>query len=239
VQGSLEYDLFLAGLRDKLRMAVAIGEDVKGGDTRPPQTGNSTNNKLAVRMHAFTAKPAAAATADSEAPAAPPGANVQATGAVSTVNTISQEVSVSPVGSADMALVRGVQLLAPLASASRPVWIQISRQTLDEGPHGEKCTAGLPSSDLAAVRGLRDLHLPYTAEWAGLGCFNHGVYRLQFDMHGEFEVSVDCKPLCLHASHDKKTHFAHACLDGEHEVRVVLPQWTCSKVFHMDVYRIR
>jgi hypothetical protein len=32
---------------------------------------------------------------------------------------------------------------------------------------------------------------------------------------------------------------AHACLDGDHEVRVALSAWTCAQVFDMDVYRIR
>jgi hypothetical protein len=131
-----------------------------------------------------------------------------------------------------------VQLLTALASASRPVWIQISRHSLDEGPAGDRCTEGLPSSDLSP-QGLRDLHIPYTAEWAGHGCFNPGVYRLQFGLDVEFEVQIDCKPLCLHASADGTVRFAHACLHGDHEVRVVLKGWTCKKTFEMDVYRIR
>ena len=137
-----------------------------------------------------------------------------------------------------MTLVRGVQLLTALASASRPVWIQISRQSLDEGPAGDRCTEGLPSSDLSP-QGLRDLHIPYTAEWTGHGCFNPGVYRLQFGLDVEFEVQIDCKPLCVHASADGTVRFAHACLHGDHEVRVVLKGWTCKKTFEMDVYRIR
>jgi hypothetical protein len=137
-----------------------------------------------------------------------------------------------------MTLVRAAQLLVALASASRPVWIQISRQSLDDGPAGDRCTEGLPSSDLSP-RGLRDLHIPYTAEWVGHGCFNPGVYRLQFTLGVEFEVQVDGKTLCLHASTDGAVKFAHACLCGDHEVRVVLKGWTCKRVFDMDVYRIR
>jgi hypothetical protein len=134
-------------------------------------------------------------------------------------------------------LVRGVQMLAPLCSASRPVWIQIARQSLDVGPD-RRCTDGLPTSDLTPM-GLRDLHIPYTAEWTGCGCFNHGVYRLQFDLVVEFEVYVDDERVCLHASDDGKTQFAHACLCGEHCVKVVLQGWTCDAVFRMDIYRIR
>jgi hypothetical protein len=128
-------------------------------------------------------------------------------------------------------------MLAPLCSASRPVWIQIARQSLDVGPD-RRCTDGLPTSDLTPM-GLRDLHIPYTAEWTGCGCFNHGVYRLQFDLVVEFEVYVDDERVCLHASDDGKTQFAHACLCGEHCVKVVLQGWTCDAVFRMDIYRIR
>lgn len=134
-------------------------------------------------------------------------------------------------------LVRGAEVLHCLASASRPVWIAVSRKSLDVGPE-MACADGLPTSDLR-VSTLRDLHLPYCAKWCGFGCFNHGVYRMQFDLQSRFEVHVDGKPVCLHSSDDGKTRFAHACLDGEHEICVTLPDWTCKQVFTMDIYRIR
>jgi hypothetical protein len=205
VQGSLEYELFLAGLRDKLRMRALSGPELggRGGDNpnQPPPPPPVGVAPLQPR--------------EGGDPAAPPPAEPPKT-----------------------TLVRSAQLLAPLASASRPVWIQISRHSLDCGPDGPACTEGLPSNDLTP-QGLRDLRIPYTAEWVGCGCFNHGVYRLQFDLDVDFEVFVDGKPLCVHASKDGKTRFAHACLDGEHCIRVVLCGWTCRAVFRMDVYRIR
>ncbi|HNU11575.1 MAG TPA: hypothetical protein PKJ45_09460 [Rubrivivax sp.] len=210
VQGSLEYELFLAGLRDKLRMRVLTGAQVgraAGGDDdgRPGMLAHVNPLRLDAGAKAGTDLAGAATTGADARP---------------------------------LTLVRAVQLLAALASASRPVWIQISRQSLDKGPDGERCTAGLPSSDLSPL-GLRDLHLPYTAEWVGLGCFNPGVYRLQFDLPIEFEIFVDCKPLCVHAAAEGNVRFAHACLGGDHEVRVVLHGWTCKMVFEIDVYRIR
>ena len=138
----------------------------------------------------------------------------------------------------EIVFVTGAELLAPLASASRPVWIKIARKTLDEGPDGFECTAGVPSSDLTPQT-LRDLRLPYPAVWTGWGCFNHGVYRFQFDLPGPFEISVDGKPLCLHDADIGGIKFAHACLGGEHEVKVKVENWTCDKQFIMDVYRIR
>jgi hypothetical protein len=81
--------------------------------------------------------------------------------------------------------------------------------------------------------------LPYKAEWVGWGCFNHGVYRFQLDLETEFEIAVDGSTLCVHADEGGKTRFAHACLDGAHEVRVLLPHWSCSQTFTMEVYRIR
>lgn len=213
VQGSLEYELFLTGLRDKLRMRVLTGAGVaqSGG-------GNDDGGKPSVvrRMSAMTHMTTAP---DVTAAAGTAGTNDGANAPTA-------------------ALVRVAQLLTTLASASRPVWIQISRQSLDDGPAGDRCTEGLPSSDLSPM-GLRDLHIPYTAEWVGLGCFNPGVYRLQLTLGVEFEVQVDGKPLCVHASADGTVKFAHACLCGDHEVRVVLKGWTCKMKFEMDVYRIR
>lgn len=212
-QGSAEYALFEAGLRDRLRMRVLAGPLVtRGNDEKPPVVRGGENGKTTPRVRT-------AAAGDT-------------TGA--SVSTVSADAIVT----IKTALVRGVQLLTALASASRPVWLRIARQSLDDGPDGSCCTEGLPTSDLTPL-GLRDLQIPYTAEWVGCGCFNHGVYRLQFELGVEFEVLIDGKPVCVHASDDGKTRFAHACLGGEHTVRVVLQRWTCKQVFRMDVYRIR
>ena len=100
------------------------------------------------------------------------------------------------------------------------------------------CADGLPSNDLTP-RTLRDLALPYKAEWSATGCFNHGIYRFQFILDTPVELFIDGEARCLHTAEDGATQFAHACLDGDHEVRVVLPEWTCRKEFVFDVYRIR
>ena len=222
VQGSLEYDLFVAGLRDKLRMRVVAGPEVQRAGRKTDEKSAPQNADVQIRTFA-----SAAAGADGADKTAVKGASDSA-----------EEVKAYSIGVSKLTLVRGAELLVALASASRPVWIEISRQSLDKGPEGDNCVEGLPSSDLRA-KGLRDLDIPYTAEWVGLGCFNHGVYRLQFELGVAFEVSIDGKVLCVHASADGKTRFAHGCLDGEHVVRVVLQKWTCSEVFRMDVYRIR
>ena len=210
VEGSHEYDLFLASLRDKLRVRVLAGAAAKPREAPPP-----TN----------TGAGAASQPAGNTAP-----------GKKETYVSIRAKAGAGGHAAAPR-LVRGVQLLVALASASRPVWIQISRKSLDMGPD-IKCTPGLPSSDLTPI-GLRDLHIPYTAEWTGCGCFNHGIYRFQFDLPVEFTVTVDGKELCVHSAAEGRIKFAHACLDGEHCVTVVLHGWTCRLVFKMDVYRIR
>ena len=215
VQGSAEYDLFVAGLRDKLRMRVLMGASVGrsgGGNDTPSKEVDGNNAALPTPLRQPMNR------LFSAVPAAPTNDGQASTDA--------------------MHLVRATQLVAALASASRPVWIRIARQSLDLGPDGVACTDGLPSNDLSP-QSLRDLRLPYTAEWAGWGCFNPGVYRLQFELGVEFEAFIDGKPLCLHPSDDGKVQFAHACLHDEHEVRVVLKRWTCNQVFRMDVYRIR
>lgn len=208
VQGSGEYDLFVAGLRDKLRMRVMLGATVGGGQSTRPNGNTPAKPKDAAPTPSAPDRASAAAAAGGGSAADP------------------------------MTLVRGTQLVAALASASRPVWIRISRQSLDVGPEGVPCVDGLPTNDLSPQT-LRDMRLPYTAEWLGWGCFNHGVYRLQFELGVEFEVFIDGKVLCLHASDDGKVRFAHACLHDEHEVRVVLRCWTCTQTFQMDIYRIR
>jgi hypothetical protein len=53
------------------------------------------------------------------------------------------------------------------------------------------------------------------------------------------ELYIDGEPRCLHKSEDGSATFAHACLEGDHEIRVVLPEWTCRMDFDFDVYRIR
>ena len=216
VQGSAEYELLVDGLRDKLRMRVKLGAQVGSPAKEPPidRKPDDPNRPVWTRGQMSRVFSAGRAAADASAGQAEPGAD-------------------DP-----MTLVRATQLVAALASASRPVWIRIARQSLDKGPDGVACTEGLPSSDLAP-QSLRDLRLPYTAEWKGWGCFNHGVYRLQFELGVAFEAFIDGKPLCLHASEDGKVQFAHACLHDEHEVCVVLKRWTCDQVFRMDVYRIR
>jgi hypothetical protein len=130
------------------------------------------------------------------------------------------------------------ELLAPLASASRPVWITISRKSLDHGPDGYPCTEGVPSSDLTP-RTLRDLRIPYPAVWKGVGCFNKGVYRFQLALPTDFSISVDGRKLCLHDADEEGIKMAHACLCGEHVVKVEIEKWICDYEFLMDVYQLR
>jgi hypothetical protein len=209
VLGSPEYELFLTGLRKKLRMRVSA---------TTPRRGGTDDDGL---DHPTGGNPSA------DTPTTGLRVNFRAMAAAGTGGDPKNVLS----------LVRGAKLLHALVSASRPVWVQISRKSLDVGPDAA-CTDGLPSNDLTP-RGLRDLHIPYTAEWIGWGCFNHGVYRFQFDLKTPLKIYVDGKLLCVHASEDGATQFAHACLDCEHEVRVVLTDWTCEQDFLMDVYRIR
>ena len=135
-------------------------------------------------------------------------------------------------------IVRGVELDAPLSSASRPVWIVISRDSLDCGPEDCECTPGVPSSDLS-VKTLRDLHIPYTAIWKGLGCFNRGVYRFQINQSSGVKLTVCGEKRCIYQSDDKTVSFGYACIHGDCEVLVELENWTCDKDFEIDVYRVR
>ena len=138
---------------------------------------------------------------------------------------------------AKLAEPNGAELLAPLASASRPVWIQIDRDMLDRGPDND-CVPGVPSSDLTP-QGLRDLGIPYTATWRGLGCFNRGVYRFQLSPPAKARIWLDERLLCVYPADQPGVEFAYACVEGDHEVRVEIDDWKCGSDFGFDVYRLR
>lgn len=139
---------------------------------------------------------------------------------------------------ADTFLCSAAELLASLASASRPVWICIDRTLLDRGPDAVDCVDGTPTSDLTPST-LRDLGIPYTAVWRGHGCFNHGVYRFQIQAPAGVAVCLDDKLLCLYGTGTPGIHCAYACVEGDHELSVEVEDWTCSATFEIDAYRIR
>jgi len=209
VRGAPEYALFEAALRDALRMDVrATGR--KADSTEPDAP--------------------AAAGAASKSPAG--------TSAEASKKTFAASVThAADAPQIEFELVRGATLMAPLCTASRPVWIRIDRRALDVGPDAD-CAGGLPINDLRP-RSLREIDLPYRAVWHGIGCFNHGVYRFELAPGTEFAIFVDDAALCVHEDEASGTRFAHACLHGEHAVRIELEDWSCRKQFKMDVYRIR
>lgn len=212
-RGSLTYQLFEAGLRDNLRMRVAY-VPVNTGPGVPDHPGTAAGGAAARGT-------AARGTAAEGAAAGVAAAGGAAAGGVPPAN-----------------LVLGAELLAPLASASRPVWVRIDRELLDRGPDAIDCVTGVPSSDLS-VQTLRDLKIPYKAEWCGLGCFNDGVYRFQLELPGTYRILVDGKELCLYDATQAGVRFAYDCLDGDHRVCIEIDSWTCDNEFKLDVYRLR
>jgi hypothetical protein len=211
LQHSVAFELFEAGLRDNIRVrAMALLDQPVAPDKAP---ADGLNKGSFLRM-----------MSDQNLKPLPKDGEV--------VVVVDQPQD--PAG-----LVFGVELLAPLSSASRPVWICIWRESLDEGPEKPYCSQGaLPSNDLTPQT-LRDLHIPYTAVWRGLACFNSGVYQFELDLPHPFKIAVDGRDLCLHAAKEGRLRFAHACLHGCHEVTVTIEGWTCKDDFVMDVYRLR
>lgn len=210
---SLTYDLFEAGLRDNVRMRVSLVplEREQDDDDDVPD------------------EPAAAREVEGAAGAAAVHGMVSRLARARTSADLPE----------NLAIALAAELLAHLASASRPVWITISRATLDHGPEAYACVSGTPTSDLQP-RTLRDLRLPYPAVWEGLGCFNPGIYRFQFELATDFELFIDGEEQCLHdAEGAEHVKIAHACLGGEHEIRVEMEEWTCDYDFVMDVYQLR
>jgi hypothetical protein len=130
------------------------------------------------------------------------------------------------------------ELLAPLASAARPVWTRIERESLDQGTETLPCAPDSPSSDLS-VQTLRDLRIPYRAAWRGWACANSGVYRFQIRVSSPVRLIVNGCELCLLDAGEGYVKLAHACLHGDVEVTVELDAWTCDQEFQFDVYRLR
>lgn len=230
VEGSLTYLLFKAGLQENLRMEVAATPLATTGDTNAPPTTfvpGTAQSQVAAQQSPAENQAAAQQSPAQQSPAEQSPAGSQAVTAA----------SAAPSTSVPTYLVAGAKLLAPLASAARPVWIQIDRDMLDRGPDDD-CVPGVPTGDLAP-QGLRDLGIPYTAVWRGLGCFNRGVYRFQIQAPAGVKVTLDGRHLCLYHSDQSGTVFAYACVEGDHEVRIEIERWTCGATFDLDVYRLR
>jgi hypothetical protein len=227
-KGSANYQLFEAGLRDNLRMRVCVRtESTTGKDPGVIIRDPRGDDPHPIKDVPEAASPTAAA------PVAPSGAERLTDGHKIDPGVVTHLPDIEIKG-----LAVAVELLAPLASASRPVWVKISRETLDHGPEGCPCTPGLPSSDLTPMT-LRDLKIPYPAMWKGIGCFNEGVYRFQIRVRSPYELYVDGKRLCLFDADERGFKLAYACLHGCNEVVVKLEQWTCDQNLIFDVYRVR
>ena len=237
-RGSVPYALLEAGLRDNTRVRVRYrppqsasgGTDKQGGEPQtPPQAQPQAK-----------AAPAKKAAAKKTAAAGPKAGTVRFQPAEMEEALLAEYRSTTSAKSTAAGLLTAAELLAPLASASRPVWIFIDRDMLDRGPDrdDDDCTPGLPTSSLRA-QGLRDLRIPYRAEWNGCGCFNHGVYRFELTAPEGSEIRVDKRELCLYPSGAPGVSIAYACLDGDHCVTVVIPDYVCDTEFDLDVYRIR
>ena len=189
-----------------------------------------------LRVELFTLRPRK--PGDDDNPDEPTPGAVRDSGADTDVSALRSERLVAAARLPAVSyLVRGATLQHALCSASRPVWIEINRRALDVGPD-EECIEGLPSNDMRPQT-IRELNLPYRAAWIGYGCFNHGVYRIQIVTDRDLTILVDDEEICTHTDKDGDTIFGHACLDGDHELRIVFENWTCKAKFDIDVYRIR
>ncbi len=223
-KGSLTYQLVEAGLRDNLRMRLAY-LPIKGRDPKQDKPAEKPSRK---KKENEDEQGGAVVFRD---------ASYAAELAKRYGSYVEGSEGGAAEGSPTRALLLAAELLAPLASASRPVWIRIDREMLDRGPEAE-CVPGLPSSSLK-TQTLRDLRIPYPAQWIGLGCFNHGVYRFQLTAPPDATLRVGGDEICLYATADDGTRAGYACVDGDALVTVEIPAYTCDTEFDLDVYRIR
>ena len=102
-----------------------------------------------------------------------------------------------------------------LASASRPVWIQISRKSLDVGPDAT-CTEGLPSNDLTP-RGLRIYTFP-TRRSGSVGAVSTmgSIASSSQPRHPTQDLCRWQAIACIFPRIARRS--SHACLECEHEV---------------------
>ncbi|MEL7224185.1 MAG: hypothetical protein AAGL17_04805 [Cyanobacteria bacterium J06576_12] len=247
-KNSLTYSLFEAGLRDNLRMRTKVILPQEPDTPQEPNTHQEPETPASEETPSIppprTAVPSSFVpdVADSSGftfLVSSPEETARTSSLSDNPTDTSRARRVVRPGNDNIGIAFSAELLAPLSSASRPVWITISRESLDTGPDGSQpCTDGLPSSDLTPMS-LRDLRLPYPAVWCGVGCFNPGTYRFQLQLPSEFTLSVDGEPLCLHDATESGIKLAHACLHGEHKIAIAMTAWTCTDEFVMDVYRLR
>ena len=115
--------------------------------------------------------------------------------------------------------------------------MKVTRESLDCGPQTETCADGVPSSDLT-VSTLRDLKIPYAAQWEGIELAVYGVCNFNSNSQRRSRLPSITATAFVWLN-DPTVKFAYACLDGDHCVEVLSRKWTCDQEFTFDVYRLR
>ena len=228
-QGSPSYALFMAGLRNNLLMRTEI---IAPQQLRQPREDTTEESVEREQPRVTTAE----GTTNTLTTRRENAVEMRAT---AIANYERGEIAYARYDkNQQFFLAFSAELNAHLASASRPVWLMISRESLDMGPVSERCVSDTPTSDLR-VSTLRDLRIPYDAVWTGFACFNSGIYRFQIELPTTVELRVDDKSVCLHDAVEGQAKFGHACLHGEHKVELIIHNWICDYEFVMDVYQLR
>ena len=227
-QNSPSYALFEAGLRDNLLMRTQVVSPVGRDKPNDPDEPRDPD------------QPSTPAAGTPSQPGGAVGTSFEGRRIAAARDVSVERATYTPADqSQNFLLSFAAELNAHLASASRPVWLMISRDSLDVGPRDEaNCATGTPTSDLR-VSTLRDLRIPYDAVWYGLACANPGIYRFQIEVPTDVILYVDDREVCIHPAVDGNAQFGHACLDGQHEIKVVIRDWICDYDFILDVYQLR
>lgn len=153
-----------------------------------------------------------------------------------------------------------VELLCPLASAARPVWITFETAPLCEEPSTSCVTVPTIQNPTEATLN----NVPHNVRWHGTGWFARGIWRIVVSSAGKTSILIDCKAPCVRKSEELQMStdigvrdapvsnlpinmrperptvlIAHAYLDGVHELTFDVSGHTCSSLFRVVIYRIR
>ena len=124
-----------------------------------------------------------------------------------------------------------VELIAPLGSAARPIWIvEDCKFTPCEHPNGI-CT-NVPTIQSPGAAAFASLQ--HSVTWKGNGYFRCGVWRFNLGAGFSGKLRIDGHAICCEGS-----AMEHSFLAGMHCVEVELDGVSCATAFTLQVYRIR
>lgn len=127
-----------------------------------------------------------------------------------------------------------VEMVSPLGSAARPIWIVEECGFTAIGEEEGAC------SNVPTVQGPSSACLERvarTVSWRGKGYFRQGIWRFVSSSTPPMKLKIDGHEICC--GKNQAGGLEHAYLQGMHHVEVELAGVTCATNFSVSIYRIR